>query len=257
MKNVVVICCIIVCSVFGTIACTKDTGNVQPVPPPSGSDSTPTDVDTSNPPKYAPGDSLIVRGDTSNNDETVLIHYGDGGIGIPDFPSFAAVGNGFEAISGKDRSIMKFILRHITDSSRDNPPPVKKALLYLYQYTDPSLRNPYSVHQSDSNSLELHRIVGDWKDSTVTWSTQPALAQGSANPLEDVVTIPAITTPLAAGTSDNVVIDITDMMQKIFESHSNKGFLLRLTYESVSAGRTFGSPACPNPNKRPKLAIYF
>ena len=105
--------------------------------------------------------------------------------------------------------------------------------------------------------MELHRIIGDWEDSTVTWNTQPALAQGSANSLEDVVMIPSVTTPLPAGTSDDRVIDVTDIMRKVFTSQSNKGFLLKLTNENGNAGRSYGSFASPLVSKRPRLVIYF
>jgi len=257
MKNVVVICCFLLCSLLGLFACTKNSGNA-PVPPPNSTDtSSPTDDDTLSPPKYAPGDTLVIRGDTSNNDESVLLFSGNGGISMPDFPSFIALGKGFNVTNDRARSIMKFRLRHISDSSRNEPPQIQKAVLYLYQYHLPADQDPYAIQQSADNGLELHRIVGDWQDSTVTWSTQPSLAQGSANPLEDVVMIPPIATPLPAGTTDNQVIDVTDMMRTIFASHSNKGFLLKLTNESVAAGRSYGSFACPAVSKRPKLVLYF
>jgi hypothetical protein len=258
MKKTMVICCILLCSLIGLFACTKNRNDAQPVPPPSGTDTTlPTDGDTLNPPKYAVGDTLILRGDTSNNDKTVLLYSGNGGVSTPGFPSFTALGKGFSATNDRTRSIMKFRIRNLDDSSRDNPPPVQKAVLYLYQYTDPAGLNPYAAQQHTENSAELHRIIGDWQDSTISWHTQPALAEGSANPLEDVVIIPAVITPLQAGANDNQVIDVTDMMRKIFADRSNKGFLLKLTNEDAEVGRSFGSFACPNANKRPKLVVYF
>lgn len=199
---------------------------------------------------------MELRGNTSS-DMTALLYSLDSGISSPDYPSFAAAGNGFGGNNGKYRSLMKFKIRHIDEPSLDKLPLVRKAVLYLYQYHASPDLNPYRLEQDSSNGLELHRITGYWQDSTVTWSTQPALAQGSANSLEDVVTIPPVAVPLIAGTNDNQEIDVTDMMRKIFESSDNKGFLLKLTHEAGSAGRSFGSFACPNVSKRPKLVVYF
>ena len=247
MKNTTVICCILFCILFGLSACNKNNDNVNPPP-----------VDTTgNGDKYQPGDTLELRGDTSNNDETALLYSRDGGVSNAGFTSFKAISNGFGGVNGKYRSVMKFRIRHIDDSTVSNPPPIQKAVLYLYQYAAPTDVDPYTIQQDTGNTLELHRIIGDWEDSTVTWNTQPALAQGSANPLEDVVMIPSVTTPLPAGTSDDRVIDVTDIMQKIFTSQSNKGFLLKLTNENGNAGRSYGSFASPLVSKRPRLVIYF
>jgi hypothetical protein len=246
MKSVTIICCILLCILFGLSACSKS--NVDPSP-----------VDTTgSDPKYQPGDTLVLRGDTSNNDQTALLYSRDAGIPKSYYPSFKALNSdGSGGVIGKYRSVMKFRIRHIDDSTSSNPPPIQKAELYLYQYSTPAELNPYTIQQDASNGVELHRIVGDWEDSTVTWVTQPALAQGSANPLEDVVIIPPVTTPLSDGVADNLVIDVTDMMRKVFESQSNKGFLLKLSNEDANAGRSYGSFAAPLVSKRPRLVIYF
>jgi len=257
MKNVTVSCCILlVCSLF---ACRKNNEMVQPLPPSGGVDSTIATIPAPIPPKYVPGDTLIVTGDTSNGDETVLLFSGLGydNIAMPNYNAIGVIAKGFGNIQGKARSILKFRLRHIDDSFRDNPPPIKKAVLYLYQYSVRTDQDPYIRQQNGNNAIELHRIIGDWQDATVSWNTQPNLATGSVNALEDVVTIPAVTTPLAAGTTDDQQIDITDIMRKIFESHDNKGFLLKMAEESANCGRSYGSFSCPDQGKRPKLVIYF
>ena len=246
MRNTTVICCILLCILFGLSACNKNNTNPSPV------DTTGSD------PKYQPGDTLELRGDTSNNDQTALLYSRDAGIPNSHYPSFIALSSDkLGGIDGKYRSVMKFRIRHIDDATSSNPPPIQKAELYLYQYNALTDLDLYTVKQDSSNGVELRRIVGDWGDSTVTWGTQPALAQGSANPLEDVVTISPIKTPLPAGTSDDRVIDVTDMMRKVFADQSNKGFLLKLTNEDANAGRSYGSFASPLVSKRPRLVIYF
>lgn len=247
MRNTAIVYFILLCILIGVSACSKNNDTVNP--PPTDS--------TLNPPKYQPGDTLDVRGDTSNNDMTALLYSRDAGVSNAGYPTLMALGGGFGQANGKYRSVLKFRLRHIDDSTSENPPPVKKAILYLYQYSAPTDLDPYTVQQDPANGLELHRIVGDWQDSSVTWNTQPAVASGSANPLEDVVMIPAITTPLAAGTSDNLEIDVTDMMRNILTNESNKGFLLKLSNENANGGRSYGSSASPLASKRPRLVIYF
>jgi len=255
MKSVTVSCCILlVCSLF---ACSKNKDNGQPLPPPPV--DTTVEIVTDTLPKYAPGDTLIIIGDTSNGDETVLILSGRGGNTMPNYKSIAAIGSAYKGIVGMDRSIIKFGLRDVVDSSRDTLPPIQKAVLYLYQYSFSTKYDPYTdtAQQNGNNAMELHRITGDWQASTLSWSTQPTLAKGSANALEDVVTVPAIAIPLAAGTTDDVQIDITDMMRKILESGENKGFLLKMSDERANAARSYGSFSCPDNGKRPKLVIYF
>lgn len=253
MTKITVSCCVLlVCVLF---ACSKN-DSVPSLPPSPPVDTTvPIEIDTL--PKYAPGDTLIVKGDTSNGDESVLLLSGFDDIARPNYPSIAVIGKAFGNRQGKDRAIIKFRLRHVADSSKDNPPPIQKAVLYLYQYNVGTDQDPYLRQQNGNNAIELHRITGDWQASTVSWNTQPDLASGSTNILEDVVTIPAITTPLTAGATDDQQIDITDMMRKIFESHENKGFLLKLADESLNGGRSYGSFTCPDQGKRPKLVIYF
>jgi hypothetical protein len=241
MKSISAIGCILLCSFFGLFACTKSDNGIDPLKPR----------------KYNPGDTMELRGNTLGGDETVLLYSRDEGTGNPGFPSFAALGNGFGGNEGKYRSMMRFVIRHIDEPTLNTPPPVKKAVLYLYQYYQPTDVNPYRTQQDTNNTVALHRIVGDWESSTATWSRQPALAQGSANPLEDVVIIPPVATPLPTGINDNQEIDVTDMMRNIFENRNNKGFLLKLLDENANYGRSFGSVACPNINKRPKLIIYF
>ena len=204
---------------------------------------------------FMPGDSLVVKADTSNGDMTALLH--SAGESTPYFPSLTATDYG--ALS-TNRSLMKFKLRGISDSLRNNPPQIKKAVLYLYQYHRPADRDPYSIKQTGDNSIEVHRIVEDWDYNTLTWGTQPAVAKGAANPLEDVVVIPAVKTPLPAGTNDDQVVDITDMVRRIIEYRNNKGFLFKLSKQgemTAGAGRAYGSPACPVASKRPRLVIYF
>ena len=203
-----------------------------------------------------PGDTLVARGDTSRGDQTLLLHSGYGGYSTPNFVSFTALGQNFGGIDGHDRSIMKFKVNVNTD---ENTPTVKKALLYLYQYHRAADNDPYSEPQDASNSVELHRIVSRWDEDSVVWRKQPRVAAGSANPLEDVVIIPAVATPLPAGTNDDQVIDVTDMINKIISTKNNQGILMKLNdnAEQRRYGRAYGSVTCDDVSKRPKLVVYF
>ncbi|TKK66670.1 DNRLRE domain-containing protein [Ilyomonas limi] len=259
MKNVAPVYCILVCSLFALFSCTKNTEDVNAALIQNKAGSRLLNASNVAIIDYMPGDSLVVKGDTSNGDETVLLHSGYGGISRPDFPSFTALSNGFGGIDGRDRSIMKFKLRGINDSLRNNPPQIQKAVLYLYQYHRPADKDPYTIAQNGDNSVELHRVVGDWEPGTINWSNQPTLARGSANPLEDVVIIPPVVTPLPAGTNDDQVVDVTDMVRKIITAGNYKGFLLKLTRQGEFSyfGRAYGSFTCPIESKRPKLILYF
>ena len=256
MKNVTFICCIIVCSFFGLVACSKHHDTVQPTPPPVDTSKTPGG-DTV-PTTYQPGDTLELIGNPDDTSyPTALLYAGDKGISSPDYPAFTALGKAFVGTGFRTRSIMKFRLKRVFDSLSSTQPQIQKAILYLYQYTDTANKDPYIVQQDADNGAELHRVTGFWQDTSITWHTQPTLAEGSANPLEDVVMIPAVATPLAAGTTDNQAIDVTDMIREIFATKDNKGFLLKLTNEAGVTGRSWGSFACPDASKRPKLVIMF
>src|SRR3954453_5246409 len=148
MKTTTFICCILLCILFGLSACNKNNDNVNPSPVDttgSGGD------DTLSPPKYQPGDTLEVRGDTSKNDETALLYSRDGGISNPYFSSLKVLSSGFGGDNGKYRSVMKFRLRHINDTMSSNPPQIQKAELYLYQYNAPTDLDPYTIQQDTSN----------------------------------------------------------------------------------------------------------
>ncbi len=211
-----------------------------------------------------PGDSIVIRGDTSHGDQSALIqsrldpYLRDNN--YLNFPAFNALVWTWSGVPGNDRSLMKFNLARVPISIRDNPPVLKKALLYLYQYQRNDGLDIYTVRQTVSNIAELHRIKGNWISHTVNWNNQPALAKGSANPLEDMVAIPAITTPLARGVQDNIVVDITDMVRRMVVENTNDGVLLKMTPQEEDhpyCGRSFGSFSCPDNSKKPRLVLYF
>lgn len=239
MKFKSVVCCVLMCGLF---ACSKNSSKLP---------------DTTIPRKYFPGDTMELRGNVNGGDQTVLLYSQNGDVAEADFPAFAAFGKGFNGNEGRYRSLMKFRIRHIDEPSLNYPPPVKKAVLYLYQYYPAADFNPYRLQQNTDNAAALYRIGGDWSDSTVTWSTQPSLAQGTSTSPADVVILPAVATPQPSGAADNLEVDVTEMMQNVFSNRENKGLLLKMVNEDVSSGRSFGSFACPNVNKRPKLVIYF
>ncbi len=255
---------IVCCSVLTIFSCTKSAkdapGAAIAQTTANSSLSLSANADSRTVTGFSPGDTLVIKGDTSNGDQTAMVQTAFKDNTVPNFVSYTALGPTLSGNGGIDRSLMKFRIRDLSDSIRSNPPVVKKALLYLYQYHRPADQDPYGLFQNGDNSLELHRIVGDWDSHTVTWNTQPAVARGAANPLEDVVVIPSVVTPLPAGKNDNQAVDITDMINKIISTGHNEGFLLKLTRQGENAGiygRAYGSYTCPVVSKRPRLILYF
>ena len=210
--------------------------------------------------QFAPGDSLVLRGDTSMGDETAMVQTAFKDNNVNNFVSFTALAEYLSGNGGIDRSLMKFSLRGFADSGTNAASKIQKAVLYLYQYHRPADNDPYTNPQTDDNSAELHRVVSHWDANTVTWNTQPKLAKNSADSLQDVIIIPAVVTPLPRGTNDNQALDVTAMLKRMLRSGVNEGFMLKLSATGEAGfdqGRAYGSFACPIVARRPRLVIYF
>ena len=213
---------------------------------------------------FASGDSTVIRGDTTHGDQSALIQSRKSpnlrDSNYVGFPAFSGEAWTWDGVVGNERSLMTFSLDRIPPRIRRDPPAITKVLLYLYQYQRNDGLDIYGVEQTMLNEVEIHRIQGNWASNTVTWNHQPKLASGSVNPLEDMITIPAISTPLAMGVKDDIVVDITDMIRRMITDDTNKGFLLKLTEEEEShpyCGRSFGSFTCPLNGKKPRLVVYY
>lgn len=142
------------------------------------------------------------------------------------------------------RTVMKFILDAIPANSQ-----IVSALLYFY--SDPTITSPSSANGnsqlSGSNEFYIEKITENWGENTVTWNNQPA------STVTDRILVPASTS-----TTENIQIDITDMVQQwVNQPDSNYGFKMFLKTEARYRARNYGSTDHPNTAIHPKLVIEY
>jgi hypothetical protein len=105
--------------------------------------------------------------------------------------------------------------------------------------------SPYST----DNSCTVERVTGkQWKESTLTWNTQPAVTT------VDAAIIPASNSQWGY----NVSVNVTNMVKATLSDLSkNYGFRIRLTNENIYRSMIFASSENSNPALRPKLVIRY
>lgn len=142
------------------------------------------------------------------------------------------------------RTAMKFVLDDIPVGSR-----IVSATLYFY--SDPT-RNSTSDGEgnsqlSGSNAFYVERIVQAWNEQTVTWNTQPPSTTDGR-----------ILIPASSSTTENIQIDLTNMVQTWINTPSlNYGINLFLQTESHYRSRHYGSMEHTNSAIHPKLIVEY
>jgi hypothetical protein len=107
---------------------------------------------------------------------------------------------------------------------------------------------PGSPYNTD-NSCKVERVIGkQWKESTITWNTQPNVNT------QDASVIP----PSNSQWSYNVKVDVTNMVKTMAtDLTKNYGFRISLVNETEYRSLIFASSENTNSALRPKLVIRY
>lgn len=142
------------------------------------------------------------------------------------------------------RTVMKLLLGDIQVGSQ-----IVSATLYLY--SDPTVTSTSAANGnsqlSGSNAFYIEKITENWDDNTVTWNNQPAST-----------TTDRILVPASTSTTENIQIDMTDMVQQwVNQPDSNYGFKMFLQTEVRYRSRNYGSMEHSNAAIHPKLVVEY
>jgi hypothetical protein len=98
-----------------------------------------------------------------------------------------------------------------------------------------------------NNDAYLERVTSSWNESVVTWNTQPTTTSinrvylnGTTNPTQDYLNI-----------------DVTTLIQDIYQAPINYGFELKMVSETATNILAFCSKDYTNALKHPKLKITY
>jgi hypothetical protein len=144
----------------------------------------------------------------------------------------------FSGKSGIERGLIQFDLSAIPAGSD-----ITSAHLSLYSPNAPS-----TEYHSGDNGAFLQRIITDWKESTVTWNSQPK-----------TTTVHQVSLPVSSSSYQNYVnIDVTSLVQDMVDyPTASYGFMLRLQLEKIYRRLSFCSGDYSDPKKHPKLEICY
>ncbi len=115
----------------------------------------------------------------------------------------------------------------------------------LYWYCNTISTSHGGIH-SGTNDFSVSRITSAWNASTVTFANQPA-----------TTTLNAVNVPPSTSNTQDYVIDVTALMNDQLSSGINYGFGMKLNNETIYRSVVCSSGDHPDPNKRPKLIVYY
>ncbi len=131
---------------------------------------------------------------------------------------------------------------------------INKAELRMYGWSNPTMAitvgnsfYPGSPYNSwGSNEMLVKRITQPWKTGTVTWNTQPATGN-----------LFVVTRPSAKQYEDDIIIDVTTLVQDMVNNNQFYGFMFMMQKEQLY--RSFGFYSClsEKANKRPQLEVAY
>lgn len=123
---------------------------------------------------------------------------------------------------------------------------IDSARLYLYADPAPNNGNQVDAHFGPTNAFYIQRITSNWTLPTpFTWYNQPA-----------VTTVNQVTIPQSTSSFQNCVADVTQLVKDQL-SFGNNGFFMRLVTEQTYNSRQYLSSKSSDPNKHPKIVIYY
>jgi hypothetical protein len=98
-----------------------------------------------------------------------------------------------------------------------------------------------------NNSGFLYRITSPWAENSVTWNSQPSIT------ISDQVIIPG-----SFNNAQNYTLNVTTMVQNMFATSTNYGFMLRMQDEiNYYLSLMFASSDNANPSNIPILSISY
>jgi hypothetical protein len=139
------------------------------------------------------------------------------------------------------RGLLKFDLNAIPANAT-----IVSAKLSLFSTTNPLNGDLVHANSGPDNAMLIQRVLGNWSESTTTWSNQPS---GDAT---TQIVIPHTTLSFL----DLMDIDVTNQV-KTMVAGNNNGFLLKLQTEAIFNSRLFYSKKATDVSKRPKLTIQY
>lgn len=155
-----------------------------------------------------------------------------------DDPEFIASTLYYNEEPGTQRSMIEFDLSSI-------PPTAGILDARLSLYHNPT--SPSEGHVGE-NASYLRRIIEDWNESTVDWTSQPAYS------LINQVYIPTSTSPNQHYENIDVAPLIRDMIANPSQSH---GFMFMGTAEAVPSSMKFYSGDATEATLRPRLVVTY
>lgn len=98
-----------------------------------------------------------------------------------------------------------------------------------------------------NNSGFLYRVTSPWSENTVTWNSQPSIT------VSDQVIVPG-----SLNNAQNYTLNVSTMVQNMFASATNYGFMLRMQDEvNYYLSLMFASSDNANPSNIPVLTITY
>lgn len=135
------------------------------------------------------------------------------------------------------RFFMKFDYSSIPVSSIDS------AKLFWYCNT---ISTSHGGIHTGQNDFTVYNVSSAWTPSTVNWSNQPSLSS-----------VNSVSVPQSVSNIQDYVIDVTPIVNDHLSSGVNHGFGMKLNTEVAYRSVVCSSGDHPDPNKRPKLIVYY
>ena len=139
------------------------------------------------------------------------------------------------------RSVFKFDLSGVPATAT-----IRSAQLTLFSNPTPYTANLSTPNFGNLNAFYVQRVSTSWDPTTTTWNTQPA-----------VDTTAQVLVPQSNQSSQDINVDVTQLVQNIIASGNNYGFEIRLQTEVVYNSRIFCSSSYSDSTKRPQLVINY
>ena len=109
---------------------------------------------------------------------------------------------------------------------------------------------PYGTlngHSGPNNACLIERIIQNWNETIVTWSTQPSSTALNSATIANS----------NSNTQDYLNIPVTGMVMDMYNNNASYGFLLKLQNETLTNSMIFCSLNYTNTSKHPKLIVSY
>jgi len=124
---------------------------------------------------------------------------------------------------------------------------INSAALDLFAYGPVGSFPGHMQSSANGNASVLEIVTGPWAENTVTWNNQPGITPANAVNLAGTTN----------ATLDYLGINVTTMMNAIYTSANNYGFMLKLQNEVSTNILIFCSEDHPTASKHPVLHLQY